>query len=311
MAERGGRLVPTFKIGARGFLGRRDECQASNETSAWREEHDACRLERLEGERPTFPHETYGMRVLHGVDVAEPKADAIVARPGPLLHEVMAELEQRAAEGERAHRALLLDQVRAAWSAEAPNITNAVRARPDIMGPNEPTDDEDGRSAHAGSSILRSLAVVGPFMGVLPGFGRERSAAARAAHELQALAPVDELHPAGPRARPLETRAANPRHRALPRPVDGTNVGSVGMSLRWWCGLAARSSPARWAMPLRCSIVRADRRRARSPVLVPGPRARRRTRPHRFARRSEIHHYSLRRTESFAGHLADPSAGEQ
>src|SRR5690606_29083957 len=100
------RLVPTF--GARGFLGRRDECQASNETSAWREEHEACRLERLEGRRPTFPNGTCGMRVLHGVEVAEPKADAIVARPGPLLHEVMAEIEQRRAEAERAHRALLL-----------------------------------------------------------------------------------------------------------------------------------------------------------------------------------------------------------
>lgn len=55
------------------------------------------------------------------------------------------------AEGERAHRALLLDRVRAAWSAEAPNITaddeldfaSAISPRaPDITGPNEPTDEE-------------------------------------------------------------------------------------------------------------------------------------------------------------------------
>src|SRR5690606_3718366 len=126
MAEPGGQRVPTFKIGAKGFLGRRDECQASVETSSWRDEHEACRRERLAGRSAVFPHGTYGMRVFHGAEVAAPKADAIVAQPGPLLHEVMAEFEQCQADGARdAERAQVLEQVRAAWSAEASEITAA------------------------------------------------------------------------------------------------------------------------------------------------------------------------------------------
>ncbi len=154
MAEPGGQRVPTFKIGAKGFLGYRDECQASIETSSWRKEHETCRRERLAGRSAVFPHGTYAMRVFHGAEVAAPKADAIVAQPGPLLHEVMAELEQCQADGARdTERAQVLEQVRTAWSAEASEITaaheldfaSAVAPRAtevNSSGSSEPADEE-------------------------------------------------------------------------------------------------------------------------------------------------------------------------
>jgi hypothetical protein len=139
MAEPGGQRVPTFKVGAQGFLGRREASQAAVETSEWRKEYEGCRLERLAGRPAVFPHGTYGMRVFHGVEVAEPRADALVAQPGPLLHEVMVELE-RGRDGERVEgdRAQVLEAVRAAWRAEASEIAaadeldfaNAVSRRP-------------------------------------------------------------------------------------------------------------------------------------------------------------------------------------
>lgn len=126
MAEPGGRRVPTFKIGAKGFLGRHQACQASVETTEWRKEHEVCRLERIAGRSVAFPYGTYGMRVFHGAQVAEPKPDAIVAQPGPLLHEVRAEIEQRKVrQTGRSTREQLLTEVRAAWTEEAAQIANA------------------------------------------------------------------------------------------------------------------------------------------------------------------------------------------
>jgi hypothetical protein len=127
LAEPGGRRVPSFKIGARGFLGRRLACKAATETSEWRKQHEGCRLTRLAGRPAVFPHGTYGMRVFHGVDVAEPLPDAIVAKPGPLLHEVIEEIEEAREGGAPLpdDRVAVLDEVRAAWRDEASEVVGA------------------------------------------------------------------------------------------------------------------------------------------------------------------------------------------
>ena len=110
LAEARGQRVPTFRIGARGEIGRSQRIAASIETTAFRREHAETRLRRLEGEDELFPFGTYGQRVFHGAPVREPYEDALLAQPGPLLHEVLEELEQRPARS--VDRAASLDEVR-------------------------------------------------------------------------------------------------------------------------------------------------------------------------------------------------------
>jgi hypothetical protein len=123
LAEPGGRVVPSFKIGAGGFVGRRQRCEAAKEVRGFRVDHEESRLERLAG-RPAvlFPHGTYAMRVFHGVEVAEPRLDAIVAQPGPLLNDV---LEALRGEERSDARVQVLDEVRAAWVEEASEVVAA------------------------------------------------------------------------------------------------------------------------------------------------------------------------------------------
>ncbi len=110
MAEPSGERVPTFRIGARGSVGRQQRIAAAMETTGFRQEHAETRKHRLAGEDRTFPFGTYGQRIFHGAPVKEPYDDALLAQPGPLLHEVLEELERDA--GEPVDRASVLEGVR-------------------------------------------------------------------------------------------------------------------------------------------------------------------------------------------------------
>ena len=80
----------------------------------------------LAGRPAVFPHGTYGMRVFHGVKVAGPNASALVAQPGPLLHEVLDELRGGARGRVNTDaRVRVLDEVRAAWVEEAGEVIAA------------------------------------------------------------------------------------------------------------------------------------------------------------------------------------------
>jgi hypothetical protein len=119
LAEPGGRPVPSFKIGARGLTGARMAAQGAGETHDFRRGHEVSRLGRLAADHDVeFPYGTYAMRVFHNVKVAEPLPGAIVAAPGPLLREVLAE---RSA-ADPARRIEVLDQVRTAWQKEAADV---------------------------------------------------------------------------------------------------------------------------------------------------------------------------------------------
>ena len=117
MAEPGGRRVPTFKIGARGLVGHGQRCQAATELNGFHQSYEDSRQDYLAGRQAVFPYGTYGMRVFHRVEVAEPLSDAIVAQPGPLLNDVRGQ-----AEGARAQ---LAEEVRAAWKEEAGEVASA------------------------------------------------------------------------------------------------------------------------------------------------------------------------------------------
>lgn len=119
LVETGGRPVPTFKVGARGLVARHVECSAAVEVTGWRRWHEGSRLERLAGNADAvFPHGTYGMRLFHNVPVAAPDPMAIVSAPGPLLHEVMADL----GEVDPSERRRVIDEVREAWRSEAAEV---------------------------------------------------------------------------------------------------------------------------------------------------------------------------------------------
>ena len=111
-AEPKGQRVPTFRVGASGAVGRERRIAAALETRTFRREHAEVRHSNLSGEARAFPYGTYGQRVFHGSDVAEPYDDALLAHPGALLHEVIEEL--RGADAPRpVDRAAVVEEARA------------------------------------------------------------------------------------------------------------------------------------------------------------------------------------------------------
>lgn len=150
-AEPRGQRIPTFRIGARGLVGRDRHVRACMETTAFRKTHEACRLERLGGQDVAFPHGTYGMRVFHRAKVAEPDPEALLAQPGPLLHEVLEDLEHGPAPSVE-ERNEMLDEVRATWANEADEVVAQ-----DELNYREPSPDE---TAHGGPEDRPEMATV-------------------------------------------------------------------------------------------------------------------------------------------------------
>ncbi len=91
------------------------------EVRGWRGEYAEARDAFLAGRPGLFPHGTYAMCETWGAEAAEPHRDAIVARPGPLLDEVKAELEDGCRDADNG-RVKVLEEVRAAWREEAADI---------------------------------------------------------------------------------------------------------------------------------------------------------------------------------------------
>jgi putative transposase len=133
LAEPGGRLVPTFKVGATGFIARRTRCAAAREVRGFRIAHEQARRARLAGNSAAeFPYGTYAMRRFHRVPVAEPHPEAIVARPGPSLNDVLVTIAEQSARNEaQPPREPTLEQIRAAWTAEAADL--AARGELDFV----------------------------------------------------------------------------------------------------------------------------------------------------------------------------------
>jgi hypothetical protein len=157
LRESGGKRVPTFRIGARGIDGRLTSIAAAQETHEFRREHRAQRLARKAGDiAAVFPFGTYDMRVHHNAPVeAEPKATALVTKPGPLLHDIQAELATERAPQERhdvhAQSITLLDEARAALTDEAE----------DLIADNEMTFDTVVRAASSRRTATATNSAVG------------------------------------------------------------------------------------------------------------------------------------------------------
>lgn len=125
LRETGGQAVPTFRLGARGIVGRRQRIAAAREVTAFRQQHHATRLARRDGDRDAlYPYGTYAASVYRGEPVEEgPPIGALVAAPGPTLEEVKAELARAKEPASTPHA--LIDEVRAAFREEAEEIVRA------------------------------------------------------------------------------------------------------------------------------------------------------------------------------------------
>jgi hypothetical protein len=127
LRETGGSRIPSFRLGARGIVGRQTATTAALQTREFRREHHDARLARLEGDyERCFPFGTYEMRVRHRVPLTQSNNGALVTEPGPLLCDVIAELDAglrlRSRNDVRDQAAQMLDEVRAAVADEATEL---------------------------------------------------------------------------------------------------------------------------------------------------------------------------------------------
>ncbi len=165
-AEETGPIIPSFRIGARGLVGSERYRRAATEVATFRRCHRQRRLERRRGETPSFPHGTYELRVRHGVPVDPPLPDALVAAPGPLLHEVEAEF----ASGKReptGRRETLTAEVADAWTeaasavvaTEATDLDFRALRTPEAEGASD-TDDPTPRPRRLRSGSRRLVPLL-------------------------------------------------------------------------------------------------------------------------------------------------------
>ncbi len=126
LRESGGGRVPTFRIGARGIVGRVERIGAAKEVHSFRSDHEDCRVARRDGDHERrFPFGTYAWRAYHGAPVERaPLPGAVIAKPGPILCDVQAELdrERRARDEVRDESHAIVDAVRQAFVEEAGEI---------------------------------------------------------------------------------------------------------------------------------------------------------------------------------------------
>ncbi len=130
-AGKGGVPIPTFRLGARGLVGRKLRIRCCREVSAWRQANRSCVTAWNEGEhRVVFPYGTDKMCDTHQVRVAEaPDPDALVYAPGPSLQEILNRY------GHRRHTQLpeeahcVTEEVRQALIDEAPLFSDVFEAR--------------------------------------------------------------------------------------------------------------------------------------------------------------------------------------
>jgi hypothetical protein len=126
LRESGGKKRPTFRIGARGIVAIETEIECAREVRAFRERYRETFEARRGGDLdPTYPFGTYQMRAIHRAPTDSlPPLDAIVARPGPLLADISAELDRHPLPREEAFAisAALTDSVHEAFVEEAAEI---------------------------------------------------------------------------------------------------------------------------------------------------------------------------------------------
>jgi hypothetical protein len=167
MRESGGQKRPTFRFGARGIVTIATEAECAREVRAFRERYRETFEARRGGDlEPVYPFGTYQMRAIHRAPTEPlPPLDAIVARPGPLLSDIYAELERQQVSREEAlaSSAALTDSVREAFANEAAEIEQATAfSFLDEVPVRYSAAQFEGKSAEGKSAEGKSDAEVGP-----------------------------------------------------------------------------------------------------------------------------------------------------
>ena len=219
-----GQPVPTFRIGARGILGRTLHVQAAGEVKGWRKGYrGSLRDYREQVATPEpFPYGTYEMARFHHAPVADaPPPGALVCAPGPLLDDVKDELAQLAApqrDALRAARHHAQREVAAAFAHEASQLVAHAQA---------------ASAGDPGASLVPHVTCP-PEAGAEPEGGDE----AEPAPDLAADEPEP---PSRDGARPRRSNAApppesapvpDPTHEAIPPPKHGAPDAPHGLGPR-------------------------------------------------------------------------------
>lgn len=161
--EASGRVVPSFKIGARGPARKGQHVRAALEVRGFRAAHRRARaLERSGEDNVRFPFGTYGARVQRAAAVEKTVPEAWVTAPGPTLEQVQAELASSGrdpATDEDIIRLRLPDRMRAAFAEQAASVCDeelldlSAVAADQGPGPGAADDKPDRIKAQRGSPI--------------------------------------------------------------------------------------------------------------------------------------------------------------
>ncbi len=117
-----GTTIPTFRLGARGIIGKEQRIRSCQEVKNWRHTNRACVTAWHEGERDVvFPYGTDKMRDSHNVQVAaNPGVDALVYAPGPSLDDIRNRFGERRYSKLPVDARVVTEEVRRALQDEAP-----------------------------------------------------------------------------------------------------------------------------------------------------------------------------------------------
>ncbi|MAQ17214.1 MAG: hypothetical protein CMN30_20770 [Sandaracinus sp.] len=152
--ERGS--APCFKT----RLGKEARTRAAREVRAWRRAYRDAATRWRSGERDVaFPHGTYQMRRMFGVEVAEPGADSWVSAPGLTLAEARECVHERDPS--------LMDRVQASV-LEALRETEMVEAEAERDDRTSDADDEPSSRPSAPDHHRSSLEIGRPGTGSVP-----------------------------------------------------------------------------------------------------------------------------------------------
>ena len=167
---RGG-MVPSFRIGARGIVGRETRILSSMETTAFRKEHREASRDFRQGNRErVFPYGTDKMAKLFSVRVeAEPKPGAILMAPGPSEEQLRAQQKDSSTKERREERHCSLENVKNALKDEAPHFEEDCEAA-NFVAPRS-----SGASSHVTSGDTDDLPMATDEVDVQTLRGRRRT----------------------------------------------------------------------------------------------------------------------------------------
>ncbi len=120
--ERGGLIIPTYKQGAGGLVGRRVHIQAKQETTAFRQQSREAFQALRAGNPKSFPYGTYQWRRLLDVDVESPDPSLLITGPEPTVDETIELLRRKPRKASDEQVEKLLSDVKDTYRQEADDV---------------------------------------------------------------------------------------------------------------------------------------------------------------------------------------------